>query len=827
MWREKGDARFGAAFAIMTPVDAILPQLIAALERRTEAVLVAPPGAGKTTRVPPGLLDGASWLKAGKLIVLSPRRIAARAAAARMAFERGERVGDTIGYRVRLDSKISARTRIEVVTEGVFTRMILDDPELPGVAGIVFDEFHERSLEGDLGLALARDAQAGLRSDLRLLVMSATLDASRIAALLDDAPIVVSEGRMHPVEVRYRPRDPRAPLEQEVASAVRSALSTEAGSALVFLPGAREIERTAERLRADIRDPNVDMRPLYGAMTPQDQDAAIAPAPAGRRKIVLATSIAETSLTIEGVRIVVDSGLARRPSYEPSLGLSRLETVRASQAAITQRSGRAGRLEPGVSWRLWSEGETRALPAFDRPEILDADLSGLALDLAAWGVRDSSSLTWLDQPPKPAWAEAQALLKRIGALDQGGALTVHGKALARLPLPPRLAHMVIAARETGDALLAARIAVLLTEQGLGGRTADLRARLHNFERERGPRGQAARGLADRIARQAGGAGGHDDERAGAVLALAFPDRVAKRRGGAFLMANGRAASIDAAESVSQSPYLVIADVAGAAGQSRILLAAPIEAAEIERMFAPQIATRASISIDPESGAARGRRVRKLGAITLSEAPLEKIAPEDMQGALLEAVREGGLSLLSWSESATQVRARVALMHGFDAETWPDWSDGALTAQLDDWLAPALQGAARLSAVDVFQALTAQLSYDLRRRLDAEAPTHFTAPTGSSLRIDYTAEGGPALDVRLQEMFGVDCHPSVASGRMPLTLRLLSPAHRPVQTTKDLPGFWRGSYAAVRTDMRGRYPKHPWPEDPLNAEPTRRAKPRGS
>lgn len=811
----------------MTPVDAILPQLIAALEQRSEAVLVAPPGAGKTTRVPPGLLDGASWLKTGKLIVLSPRRIAARAAAARIASERGERVGETIGYRVRLDSKISARTRIEVVTEGVFTRMILDDPELSGVAGVIFDEFHERSLEGDLGLALARDAQAGLRPDLRLLVMSATLDASRIAGLLGDAPIVVSEGRMHPVDVRYRPRDPRAPLEQEVASAVRVAMSSDTGSALVFLPGAREIERTAERLRTGLRDPSIDVRPLYGAMTPQDQDAAIAPAPAGRRKVVLATSIAETSLTIEGVRIVVDSGLARRPAYEPSLGLSRLETVRASQAAITQRSGRAGRIEPGVSWRLWSEGETRPLPAFDRPEILDADLSGLALDLAAWGVREPAALTWLDQPPRPAWSEAQALLKRIGALGEKGELTAHGKALARLPLPPRLAHMVIAAGESGEALLAARIAVLLTEQGLGGRTVDLRARLHNLERERGPRGQAARGLAERIARQAGGAGSADDERAGAILALAFPDRVAKRRGGAFLMANGRAATIDAAESLSQSPYLVIGDVAGAAGQSRILLAAPIDATEIERAFATQIVTRASISIDPESGAARGRRVRKLGAITLSEAPLDKIAPEDMQGALLEAVREGGLGVLRWSEAAMQLRARVALLRGFDAEAWPDWSDVELTDQVDAWLAPALQGSTRLADADLFQALAALLPYELRRRLDSEAPTHFTAPTGSSLRIDYTAEGGPALDVRLQEMFGVDRHPSVASGRTPLTLRLLSPAHRPVQTTKDLPGFWRGSYAAVRTEMRGRYPKHPWPDDPLNADPTRRAKPRGS
>ena len=428
----------------MLPVDEILPDLLAALEERREVVLVAPPGAGKTTRVPPALLS-ASWAQTGKIILLSPRRIAARAAAARIAAERGERVGETIGYRVRLDSKIGPTTRVEVVTEGVFTRMILDDPELRGVAAVLFDEFHERSLDGDLGLALARDAQAGLRPDLRLVVMSATLDAARIAALLDDAPVLVSEGRMFPVAIRYAPRDPRAHLDGEVAKAVRNALAADAGSALVFLPGAREIERTANVLRETLRDPNVDVRPLYGAMSPADQDAAIAPSPAGRRKVVLATSIAETSLTIEGVRIVVDAGLTRRACFEPALGLSHLETVRASQAAVTQRTGRAGRLEPGVCWRLWSEGETRALPEFDRPDMLDADLSGLVLDLAAWGVSEPAALIWLDPPPKPAWNEAVAVLKRIGALDEAGRLTAHGRVVARLPLPPRLAHMVTAA----------------------------------------------------------------------------------------------------------------------------------------------------------------------------------------------------------------------------------------------------------------------------------------------------------------------------------------------------------------------------------------------
>jgi ATP-dependent helicase HrpB len=809
----------------MSPVDAVLPELVAALERNHAAVLVAPPGTGKTTRAPPALLRSASWARAGKIILLSPRRIAARAAAARMAQEMGERVGETVGYRVRLDSKVGPRTKIEVVTEGVFTRIVLDDPELRGVACVIFDEFHERSLEGDLGLALARDAQTGLRPDLRLLVMSATLDAARIAVLLGDCPTVKSEGRMFPVDLRYRPRDPRAPLEQDVASAVRAALRADEGGALVFLPGVREIERTAEHLRSELNDPSVDIRPLYGAMPPADQDSAIAPASAGRRKVVLSTSIAETSLTIEDVRIVVDSGLSRRARYEPALGLTRLETARASQAAVTQRAGRAGRVAPGVCWRLWHEGETRALPEFDRPEILEADLSGMALSLATWGVSDPAQLTWLDAPPAGAWREAQALLQRMKAADEQGRITEHGAKIAELPLPPRLAHMVIRAGED-DALLAAQIAMLLTEQGLGGRSADLRDRLHRLARERGQRAQGARVLAGRLAKRAGGGSERvAEERAGAMLALAFPDRVAKRRGAAFLMANGRAASMDAAESMSQAPFLAIADTAGAAGRAQIILAAPIDERDVERMFADEIVTRAQLSVDA-SGAARGRRVRKLGAITLSETPLDRIAPEEMREALLEAVREQGLSLLNWSESAVQVRARIGMMRSLEAEEWPDWSDEALAAGLDAWLAPALSGS-RLDDVDVAGALLNTLGYAQQRRLGEDAPTHFETPAGSSLRIDYTAEGGPALDVRLQEMFGEATHPSVARGRVPLTLRLLSPAHRPVQTTKDLPGFWRGSYAAVRGDMRGRYPKHPWPDDPLSAPPTSRATPRGS
>ncbi len=814
----------------MLPVDAVLTNLRTTLEQRSEAVLVAPPGAGKTTRAPPALLD-ATWANQGKIVLLSPRRIAARAAAARMAAERGERVGDTIGYRVRLDSKVSARTRIEVVTEGVFTRMILDDPELNGVAAILFDEFHERSLDGDLGFALARDAQSGLRPDLRLLVMSATLDAARVSALLNDAPVIVSEGRVFPVSIRYRPRDSRAPLEQEAAAAVRAALGSESGDMLVFLPGAREIERTAERLRADVRDPSVDIRPLYGAMGPAEQDSAIAPSPSGRRKVVLATSIAETSLTIEGVRVVIDAGLSRRASFEPALGLSRLETVRASQAAIAQRAGRAGRLEPGVCIRLWSEGETRALPAFDRPEMLDADLSGLALDLAAWGVSDPAALAWLDPPPTPAWIEATKLLREVGALDGDGRMTPHGGMLARMPLPPRLAQMVAAA-PPGDRYLAGLMAVLLTEQGLGGRLADLSHRVEALLRDRSERARAARRLAGRIA---GIEETHvDTARTGEVLARGFPDRVAKKRGArpgqhqiTFLMANGRAAGVFEDDALAREPFLVIADATGAADSARVIAAAPIEENTIERLFADRIETHVAANVDRGTGALRARRIRRLGRIVMSEAPLERLDRADMAEALLEGVREQGLEVLDWDDAAMQARARVAFMRDLEGDPWPDWTDDALLESAEDWLKPALESVSRLGDANVAASLLNALPYDVRRRLDEQAPAKFETPAGSALTIDYGAAGGPALDVRLQEMFGMDRHPSVAGGRTPLTLRLLSPAHRPVQTTKDLPGFWRGSYAAVRSEMRGRYPKHPWPEDPLSAPPTRRVKSRGS
>lgn len=814
------------------PIASVLPDLLAALDRVRAAVLVAPPGAGKSTMAPLALLE-APWSAGRRILLLSPRRVAARAAAARMAVLRREKVGETIGYRVRLESRVSARTRLEVITEGVFTRMILADPALDGVAAVLFDEFHERSLEGDLGLALALDAQRGLREDLRLLVMSATLDGARVASLLGDAPQIVSEGRMFPVSERYLGRDARAPIEGQMADAVVSALAAETGSLLCFLPGAGEIERTAERLRERVRDPGVSIHALYGALDPRAQDAAIAPAMKGARKIVLATSIAETSLTIEGVRVVIDSGLSRRPKFEPGIGLTRLETVRVSRASAEQRKGRAGRVEPGACWRLWDEAETRALAPFDRPEILEADLAGLALDLAAWGVADPAQLSWLDPPPSGAWAQAVTLLRDLEALDEDGRLTAEGRAMADLPLPPRLAHMVSRAAAEGAGRHAARIAMLLSEQGLGGRDADLRERLRQFGRDNGQRATAARRMADSLARRLGDASQDiDAETTGLWLALAYPDRVARARGkrGEFLMVNGRAGAVEETDALARAPYLAIAEATGRANRQQILAAAPIGEADIERLFADRIETADETTLDAAQRAIRVRRVRRLGRVTLSETPLERPDDATLRDAWIEAVRTHGLALLGGGERFDQLRARMALLRRLDGDVWPDWSEEALRDTADDWIGPLLEGVMRLDEVSphVFaDALLSQLPWEARKRFDAEAPEHFETDAGSALDIDYLAENGPALNVRMQELFGRDTHPAVANGRAPLLLRLLSPAHRPVQTTRDLPGFWRGSYAAVRIDMKGRYPKHPWPEDPVAAEATRRAKPKGT
>jgi ATP-dependent RNA helicase HrpB len=813
------------------PIDAALPDLTAALRANTAAVLVAPPGAGKTTRVPL-VLARENWAqkaeKKRRILVLEPRRLAARTAADRMAQTLGERVGDTVGLRVRFGSKISSRTRIEIITEGVFTRLILDDPMLDGVAAVIFDEFHERSLDADLGLALARDVQQGLREDLRILVMSATIDGARIAKLLGDAPVIASEGRAFAVETRYAGRDAR-PIEPQLADTIVRAMRADTGSLLAFLPGAAEIRRTKTLLEGRA-EPSTDVVALYGALTGDEQDRAIAPALPGRRKIVLATSIAETSITIEGVRIVVDSGLARVPRYEPDVGVTRLETVRVSRAAADQRRGRAGRTEPGVCYRLWDEPQTAALEPFAQPEILVADLSSFALDLAAWG-GGPEQLAFLDPPPKAALTEAKALLSELGAIDDDGRITTEGKLLRRLPLPPRLARMVVDAGAEGDALPAAEIATLIGERGLGGDDVDLRERLNALRRDRSPRARDARAMAQRWAEIPPSPQGGGESSAGALLALAYPERIAKNRGGAagaFLLVNGRGANIDPASPLAREPFLAVAELAGTAAQGRILSAAPIALAEIERRFSDRIAAREDIVFDAASASLRGRRSRRLGAIALSDQPMPVVANDDTAQKLADGIADLGMHRLPWTKSLQQWRDRVMFLRASEGEEWPDLSDTALAQTVNAWLAPALAAKTALgdiTADELNTAVRALLAWPLQRRLDPEAPTHFTAPTGSQVTIDYEAEGGPKIAIRVQELFGLDRHPAIAGGKVPLLVELLSPAHRPVQMTRDLPGFWRGSYAAVRAEMRGRYPKHPWPEDPIAAPATRRAKPR--
>jgi ATP-dependent helicase HrpB len=799
--------------------------LTAALASQTRAVLVAPPGAGKTTVTPLVLLEQ-PWVT-GKIIVLEPRRLAARAAAARMAATLGESVGETVGFRVRLQSRISARTRIEVVTEGVFTRVILDDPGLDGVSAVLFDEFHERSLDADLGLALACDSQAVLREDLRLLVMSATLDGARVAAALGDAPVIESLGRQYAVETRYVGRGGALRLEDHVARMVLSALPETDGDFLVFLPGQGEILRTRDRLLERLRDPAVDVELLYGALDPAAQDRAIAPALAGRRKVVLATAIAESSLTIEGVRVVVDCGLARVPRYDPSRGLTRLETIRVSRASANQRQGRAGRTAPGVCYRLWDEAETRALPAYARPEILETDLSRLALDLAQWGAKDAGALVFLDPPPAAALREARGLLAQLGALDEHGDLTAHGQAMARLPLAPRLAHMVLKGAERGAASRAAGLAVLLGEQGLGGSSPDLSDRMSRWMRDNGPRAKDARALAVRWIRGLPDRDGEIDD--GLLLAEAFPERIAKARGaaGEYQLANGRGAYLDAGDSLARERWLAVAELGGGETRDRILSAARLDEAALLEVFADRIETMDDIESN-DDGRIQAHRVRKLGRIVIDRRRIESPEPALIQAALIAQVRERGLGALPWVEASERLRARVAFLATFGGE-WPDLSDAALLTDLPTWLTPLLSGTTRLSQIDrgdLHQALKGLIPWALQPRLDAEAPEAWTAPTGTRATIGYAAEGGPRIEIRVQELFGLNTHPSVAGGKVPLTLALLSPARRPIQTTRDLPGFWKGSWADVRKDMRGRYPRHPWPEDPAAAAPTTRVKPRG-
>lgn len=789
------------------PINTVLPEVLARLRTQTNAVLIAPPGAGKTTAVAPALL-GEPWC-CGKILLLSPRRIAARAAAESMAELAGETVGSTIGYATRMDSKQSARTRILVLTEGIFRNLIQTDPELTGVCAVLFDEVHERSLDSDFGLALALDAQAALRPDLRLIAMSATLDGERFGELMA-APAIRSDGRSHPLVLRHIGRSSGARIEDEMAAAIRRALAEEGGDVLAFLPGVGEIERTAERLEGV----SAEIHRLHGKLDPAEQRAAIRKGE--RRKLILATSIAETSLTIDGVRVVVDCGLARRARYDRAAGVTQLVTERVSQAAATQRAGRAARQGPGVAYRLWEEAATAGLLRFDPPEILEADLSPLLLDCALWGVSDPGALRWLDPPPRAAIAEARARLESLGALDPDGRPTAHGRAIARLPLPPRLAHMLVKAGETGNGPLAAEVAVLLSERGLGGNDPDLSVRLDRWRRDRGKRADLARGLAQRWAGMINAGPPGSDGGLARCIILAFPDRIARRRdssGEHWISSGGRGFKLDPAHPLARSEWLAVADIQGAASGARILSAVPMTTAEVEHLLADQIEAGVHVRFDPETGSVRATSGRRLGAIMLSRADNAHASAEATRVALLAGVREHGLDMIAWPEAARELRQR-AHWAGIDA-----LSDHALLDSLEQWLGPLLSGVRRLgdiSAQALQSALLDRLGWDGQQQLNRFAPPHFTSPAGTIHPIDYAAVAGPTVTLRVQALFGCADHPAIGPDRIPLILSLTSPAGRPIQTTRDLAGFWRGSWADVAKDMRGRYPRHNWPDDPVAA-----------
>jgi ATP-dependent helicase HrpB len=852
------------------PIDAVLTSLQAALATHPGVVLQAPPGAGKTTRVPLALLDQ-PWL-AGRILMLEPRRIAARAAATFMSRQRGEPVGQTVGYRTRMDSRVSAQTRIEVVTEGILTRLIQRDPSLADYGLVIFDEFHERSLQADLGLALVREVQQALREDLRLLVMSATLDGTRIATLLNDAPVLVSEGRSFPVSVLWRPPG-RTPWLDHLAAELAAVVAREdTGSVLVFLPGTGEIRRLAGMLEGRL-PADVMLAPLYGDLAATDQDAAIAPAPAGRRKLVLATAIAETSLTIEGVTTVVDAGFDRRPLFDPGTGMGRLETVRVSAASAEQRAGRAGRLGPGSCIRLWAESER--LAPFARAEMLDADLSSLALELAQWGCRDPATLVWLDPPPSAAWQQAVALLVQLEALDASGAVTAHGRALLAMPLTPRLAHMVVRGRERGLAEPAAILAVLLSERDLlRDAGTDIRLRMEALTQGRGAdrsrlaflrqavqrllpdsRKQTSntnstpeidlwerQSCRDTVPESGGDAGGKipsrqdgrsyrndDTDSAGLLLALAFPDRVGRRRAGSvsrYLLSNGRGAVLPDHDSVASSEFIVAASLDGGGREARVFLAAPLDREDLESLFAERIVAREQGGWDRSSQSVKVWRRRYFGQLVLDEQALPLTDPALLAEGMITGIREQGADCLPWHESLRQWQARVQWMAKLEPDQWPSLTDEQLMASLEQWALPWLAGIHRLDQLSRFplrEALRSLLTPAQRQHLDAELPEHLLVPTGTRVAIDYCHEGGPVLAVKLQELFGMVHSPKLAGGRVPLLIHLLSPARRPVAVTSDLASFWQQGYPQVRKELRGRYPKHPWPEDPVSAAPQRGVK----
>ncbi|HJW80774.1 MAG TPA: ATP-dependent helicase HrpB [Acidiferrobacterales bacterium] len=865
------------------PIEEALPRLREALTGNTAVVLQAPPGAGKTTMVPLALLDE-PWLKGKGIVMLEPRRLAARAAAGRMSQLRGENVGAMVGYRIRFESKVSKATRIEVLTEGILTRRLQNDPALEGVGLVIFDEFHERHLHADLALALCLDSQRGLRDDLKILVMSATLDGAAVSRLLNNAPIITSEGRSYPVDVQYLARDPEGRLPDVVAQAILRALAEHEGDVLAFLPGAWEIRRTQSNIEATLRNSNIDIYPLYGDLPWEQQERAIRPGGAeGRRKVVLATPIAETSLTIDGVRVVVDSGYARVPQFDPKSGLSRLVTQRISRASAEQRAGRAGRTAPGVCYRLWGETTQRGLIPQAIPEIRSADLVPLALELSAWGVQDATSLAWLDPPPAASLAQARDLLVELDALDEQGRITAAGRAMAQLPLHPRLAHMLRAAEKMQRGALACDIAALISERdilmGEARRSCDLTERLDVLRvfRQQGRKGAEARGgrsrhpasatapgvalppasmqssrdtgasmhgadangcaRVDQAARQwrrligaRDEAAGFDPDDAGQLLALAYPDRIAQQRapnGPAYLLANGRGARLPEWEIRLRQPLLVAATLDAGEGEGLIYLAATLRAETLPALMPGHVKSEEEVRWDAEQQIVVARRVERLGALVLDSAPLKKAEPGKLRAAMLEGVRRMGLDVLPWTDEARQWQARVlSLRQWFPEEDWPDVSDSALAATLDGWLAPYLDGITRrdhLARLDLPGMLKAHLDWKQGQQLDSDAPTHISVPSGSQLKLEYKPGESPVLAVKLQEMFGLADTPRIARGRVPVTLHLLSPARRPIQVTQDLRGFWERTYAEVKKELKGRYPKHPWPDDPWNAVPTARAK----
>jgi ATP-dependent helicase HrpB len=807
------------------PIDDVLPDLLRALRENSRALLIAPPGAGKTTKVAPAL-NGESWCT-GEVLLLVPRRLAARAAAEFMATELGEKAGQTIGYATRLDSKIGKSTRVVAMTHGVFLARIQADPELAGVSAVLFDEVHERSLDNDLALALALDAAGALRDDLRIVAMSATLDIGQFQRLLGNAPTIASEGRSFALDIRYVGRDAAARIEPQMASAIRTALVDEEGSLLAFLPGVAEIERTAQALGK--LSPEIELHKLHGGIEPAAQRKALAAPPKGKRKLVLATSIAETSVTLEDVRIVVDSGLARRPRYDRGAGLTRLVTERASRAVVTQRAGRAARQASGVAIRLWEEAATASLPAHDSPEILEADLSGLLLTCLLWGESDPRRLPFLDPPSAAAIDEASQRLKSLGAIDDHGRATDHGGAIAALPLEPRLAHMLLEAWERGFGAAAAEVAVLITERGLGGSDPDLELRWRRWRSDGSPRAQAAARLAAGWRRRLEMERGEVAERDLAkALALAFPDRVSRRRdasGETWQSVGGRGFRLDPASSLGGSQWLAVGEVAGHASGARILSAAAIDEQAVLELFADRIETRHDGDFDPATGSVTPMRSRRLGAIRLTAGPDPSPDQAAIEQALIEGVREHGLDLLPSDERGRQLRQRAEFAHRFDSEIAP-LDDVSLLDRADEWLLPLVAGKRRLGDIPpaaLTQALEHFLGYAALRQLDRVAPADFVSPAGSRHAIDYSASAGPTVEVRAQALFGLASHPTLAGGKVPLILAITSPAGRPIQTTNDLPGFWSGSWRDVAKDMRGRYPKHPWPDDPESAAPTLKTK----